>query len=135
MKEAKPDIYMSIINESGTYGKKLGSQKVYGTWLAALSSPSNDVEKPSLDFSANVYPNPPQNQMMSVDFNLPQSQRVQVELFDISGRKIAILYDAEAKAGKNTFSFSTTPLENGLYIIRIMNNDDMLYTQKITVVQ
>ena len=124
-----------VVWVSGTFGKKIGSQKAYGTWLAALSSPKNDIEKPSLDFSAKAYPNPPQNQMMSVDFNLPQNQRVQVELYDINGRKIALLYDADAKAGKNTFSFSTTPLENGFYIIRIMNNDELLYTQKITVVQ
>jgi len=124
-----------VVWASGTYGKRIGSKKAYGTWIAALRSPKNDRERPSKEFYAKAYPNPPQNHTISIDFNLPQNQIVQVELFDIRGHRMALLYKAEAMAGKNTFSFSTASLENGFYIIRISNKDDLLYSQKITVVQ
>jgi hypothetical protein len=120
---------------SGTFGKKVGAKLAYGTWIAEIYSKVEDIPLPSTDFSAKAYPNPPQNNQMFIEFNLPKSQKIQVEIVDINGRRVALLYDADAKAGMNTFSFSTTPLENGLYIVRILDENDLLYSQKITVVQ
>jgi len=120
---------------SGTFAKKIGSKMAYGTWVGALKSPKKDEPIPATEFSAKAYPNPPINQMMSVEFNLVEDQQIQIELHDITGKKVANLYNANAQAGKNVFTFSTTPLENGVYFIHIFNKDKSLYSQKITVVQ
>jgi len=66
---------------------------------------------------------------------LPSEKLIQVEIVDLNGRIVALLYDANAKAGSNILSFSTLPLDNGLYVVRIRSGSELLYTQKITVVQ
>ena len=122
---------------SGTFGKIAGGKRTYGTWISELASPVEDapVNVIPQDFSAKAFPNPPMNHQLSIEFDLPESELIQVEILDISGRIVALLYDANAKAGKNILSFSTIPLNNGLYIVRIRSGNNLLYSQKITVVQ
>lgn len=120
---------------SGTFAKSVGGKRAYGTWVSALRSPINDEIVAAKEFSAKAYPNPPVNQQMSIEFNLTEDQKIQIELVGSNGQIITQLYNNNAKAGKNMFTFSTLPLENGIYIIRILNADKILYSQKITVVQ
>jgi hypothetical protein len=120
---------------SGTFAKKVGTKRAYGTWVAALRSPADDSNVPATEFSAKAFPNPPVNYQMSIEFNLTEAQDIQIELIASNGRVISQLYNDYAKAGKNIFTFSTLPLENGIYIIRIMNGSNSLYSQKITVIQ
>ncbi|RUA31222.1 MAG: hypothetical protein DSY76_01605 [Bacteroidetes bacterium] len=124
-----------VVWASGTFGKKIGNKQAYGTWIASIKSPKKDVPKAAKEFSAKAYPNPPVNEMMSVEFHLTKDEEIKIEIVSINGQKVADLYDAQAKAGKNVFTFSTSPLENGLYLLRIYNNDKTLYTKKITIVQ
>jgi len=124
-----------IVWASGTFGKKVGNKQAYGTWVSSIRSPKKDVPKPAKEFSAKAYPNPPVNEMMSVEFRLTKDEEIKIDIVSVNGQKVASLYDAQAKAGKNVFTFSTSPLENGLYLLRIYNNDKTLYTKKITIVQ
>ncbi|RLD65683.1 MAG: hypothetical protein DRI84_06330 [Bacteroidetes bacterium] len=121
----------------GTFGKIYSGKRAYGTWITELASPVEDdpIEIIPQDFSAKAYPNPPENHQIKFEFDLPKNEIIQVEIIDISGRIVALLYDTEAKAGKNILNFSTIPLDNGLYIVRIRSGNKLLYSQKITVVQ
>lgn len=122
---------------SGTFGKLIPGKRTYGTWISELASPVEDapINVIPQDFSAKAYPNPPQDHQIKIEFDLPQTEVIQVEVMDMIGRRIALLYDAQAKAGKNILNFSTIPLNQGLYIVRIRSGNDVLYSQKITVVQ
>lgn len=122
---------------SGTFGKLIPGKRTYGTWISELASPVEDrpIAIIPQDFSAKAYPNPPQDHQIKIEFNLPNSAVIQVEVMDMIGRRIALLYDAQAKAGVNILNFSTVPLNNGLYVVRIRSGNDVLYSQKITVVQ
>ena len=122
---------------SGTFGKVSGGKRAYGTWISELASPVEDAPLAVIpqEFSAKAFPNPPIDHQLSIEFDLPKSELIQVEILDINGRIIALLYDANAKAGKNVLTFSTIPLNNGLYVVRIRSGNELLFSKKITVVQ
>jgi len=122
---------------SGTFGRISAGKRVYGTWISELASPVADLPIDIIpkDFTAKAFPNPPENHKLSIKIDLPSEKLIQVEIVDLNGRIVALLYDANAKAGSNILSFSTLPLDNGLYVVRIRSGSELLYTQKITVVQ
>lgn len=120
---------------SGTFGHKPNFYKVYGTWISELTSSVEDIEPapPITDFSTVVYPNPSIEEGVHFVFDLPTNDNVKIELFDIHGKKIALLYDAPAKQGRNKLYFSTQTLQSGMYIIRIYNSTNILHSDKFTV--
>ena len=120
---------------SGTFGKVVGNKRAYGTWVAELYSPVDDPQEEPVDFSAKAFPNPPLDYRVSIEFNLPEQQEVQIEIIDMNGRIVATIFDGPALAGKNVLSFSTVNLENGFYVVRIRDGKELLYSQKIMVVQ
>ena len=122
---------------SGTFGKMVSNKRAYGTWIAELYSPVDDPPEVTLpaDFSAKAFPNPPLNHQVFIEFNLPEQQDIQVEIIDMNGRIVAGIFDGTALAGKNVLSFYTISLDNGFYVVRIRSGKNLLYSQKITVVQ
>ena len=58
-----------------------------------------------------------------LSFTLPSSGPAKVELFDVAGRKVAVLYDGEAGAGRTTLSWSAgNSLHAGAYFARLTAN-------------
>ena len=55
-------------------------------------------------FKAVAYPNPTQN-TISVDFQLPKNQEVQIELWDTNGKKLTTFLDSHLNAGLQQFRF------------------------------
>jgi hypothetical protein len=120
---------------SGTFGKIVGNRKAYGTWVSELSNPTAAPNPVPEEFTAKAFPNPPENHQVFIEFEMPETKEVQVEIVELNGRIVDVIYDAPAHAGKNLLTFSTLALENGLYIVRIRSGKDLLYSRKITVVQ
>lgn len=67
-----------------------------------------------------VYPNP-FNGQAQVRFAVQRQQRVRVELYDMLGRRVQILYDGEPSAGvMQTVSINGNELPSGQYVVRVM---------------
>jgi hypothetical protein len=64
------------------------------------------------------YPNP-FNPATSIKYDLPKSTRVVVKVYDIVGREIATLVDADQKAGYYETKFNAANLASGIYFYRI----------------
>lgn len=71
----------------------------------------------SLQFDVHLYPNPAREEF-SIELNLTQNGAVQVELLDLTGRSVALLYDQPLTAGSNVLNFSPN-LPAGVYGCRI----------------
>ncbi|MGA1465454.1 MAG: T9SS type A sorting domain-containing protein [Balneolaceae bacterium] len=68
------------------------------------------------EYSLNQnYPNP-FNPSTSISFSLPQSGRVQLEVYDITGRFITRLVDGMMGVGTHTVQFSGENIPSGVYI-------------------
>ncbi len=70
----------------------------------------------------SIYPNPAK-QSVTVSFTATQSEKVQIELTDISGRQVFINSNFISIAGKNTTHLNTSQLPVGTYICRITTTE------------
>ncbi len=92
-------------------------------------------ESPAMNSSSfEVYPNPSDH--FFLNFNLNQSARVRIEVFDISGRKVRVLADSYMLKGNHNLSWNTAETGsqnlNGIYLIKLTNDQSSL-VRKIIV--
>jgi hypothetical protein len=91
------------------------------------------VNDESLSFPSEVYPNPAVDNAM-ITFIPVENVRTQVDLFDMSGRPMESLFNAEVKSGlEYRVNVNTRVFENGVYIYRITNGSHQV-TKKLMVV-
>ena len=77
---------------------------------------SEELLKESLGFS--FFPNPV-DQTAQIKFNLSNSENVSINLFDISGRLVKTLADANMPAGANSVSFDKAEMNKGVYFLKV----------------
>jgi len=68
------------------------------------------------------YPNP-FNPTTSINYSLPQSSYVLLEVYDMMGQKISTLVDGVKSSGTHTITFNATNLSSGTYIYRITTGE------------
>lgn len=86
-----------------------------------------------LVFEIGNYPNP-FNPITNINFSLPFNTNVQIEVFDILGRKIASLLDEYKNAGKYTITFDASKLSSGTYVY-ILKTDKFVKTGKMMLIK
>jgi len=67
----------------------------------------------------NIYPNPAYG-AVNIEVELNKSAMVQINAYDIAGKKVSDLYNAQTPEGKNTVTFDVSNLENGNYVIEMI---------------
>jgi len=118
---------------AGMYGK-VGSN---GTWLGRVAveetcrmpRPVEDTLNPAFNGGA-IFPNPAVD-WITFDFELEESIFIRVELFDTKGELIKVLYEDVVLHGENRLTFNGFYLNQGMYILRISNNNKILFTEKL----
>ena len=79
------------------------------------------------------YPNP-FNPTTTISFTLPEQSNVKLELFDITGRRIAELVDTRFSAGMHDVTYDASDLSSGVYLLR-MSAGVNVFTKKMTLVK
>jgi len=78
-----------------------------------------DEESPERRTPPAVYPNPLQGPG-TITFTLPAPQRVTLEVFDVLGRRVAVLLEAQPRAsGVHQVPFATDAWPSGTYLCRL----------------
>lgn len=142
---------LSILSGDERWGDYSGSQRKYNengvvwmnglftnvthkntTWIAQLSlnSFAGIKTEEKKQNGMVVYPNPT-SEMMNVSFALEYSDFLRFELYDVNGKLVKLLMQEKVKAGKNDFSFSITPLNNGIYFFKISSNEKEIFSKKV----
>lgn len=70
-------------------------------------------------FNLVNYPNP-FNLSTTINYQLKTASKVVLNIYDISGRKVAVLVNKEQKAGIYKVNFNATKLTSGVYLYRIV---------------
>jgi hypothetical protein len=79
------------------------------------------------------YPNPMRRQA-TLEYTLPKATDVRITVYDILGRRVAVVKDGRQKAGRYTARLHGGRLASGVYFGRL-ETEDQTRTQKITVVR
>ena len=82
---------------------------------------------------AQNYPNP-FNAATTIEYALPKTSRVKLELFDVSGRQVATLVNFNQNAGVYRVKLNATELPSGEYFYRL-SADDFTASRALTVVK
>jgi hypothetical protein len=83
------------------------------------------------DFS--IFPNPFTGQL-SIEFNLPQTTMVSIQIFNAMSAKVAELHYGQLPAGQQQFTWHAGHLPRGVYLCRVQVGEQTR-TQKIIKVQ
>ena len=91
------------------------------------------LELPTTYSLAQNYPNP-FNPTTTINFSLPVSGKVVLEVFDIAGKSVATLVDAEMQSGVHSVKLNAADLSSGVYFYRIRVNQ-FLATRKFVLMK
>jgi uncharacterized lipoprotein YddW (UPF0748 family) len=105
---------------------------------AAVSIVYTDLDDDVADIPDNYslsqnYPNP-FNPVTVIEFNIPVSQRVVLEVYNLLGQKVAVLQDGMLNGGTHSVNFDASRLGSGVYLYR-MTAGSIVLTQKMTLIK
>jgi hypothetical protein len=78
----------------------------------------NRIHGPKRYALYNNYPNP-FNPSTQISFTIPRNERVSIILYDMLGRKVQTLLDAQKKPGQYRVTFDGSNLPSGIYIYKL----------------
>ncbi|WP_240644780.1 T9SS type A sorting domain-containing protein [Cyclonatronum proteinivorum] len=79
------------------------------------------------------YPNP-FNPTTLIRFELPASEEVRLEVFNVQGQRVATLVNGTVQAGVHNVSFDASSLSSGVYLYRLQAGNQVL-TRKMTLIK
>ncbi|CAN5485746.1 hypothetical protein BH23BAC3_BH23BAC3_05850 [soil metagenome] len=126
-----------------------------GTYQTVLQVRSNDPDNPLIEVPVTVdvematsaqstgelpdrislsqnYPNP-FNPSTRIQFNLTQTTNLKLEVFTLTGQKVATLVEEILNAGRHEHIFDASGLSSGLYIYRLQTPEESLTRQMILI--
>ena len=110
-----------------------GEQDVYYGHITPQFTGTNELKnKTSISLSQN-FPNPFKDQT-NIRYYLSEQSFVSLNVFDMTGRKVAILINEIQNAGNYQTTFSATRLESGVYYYQIQAGDDIV-TRKLMILK
>ena len=90
-----------------------------------------NLRKVNLNFNISkiisVYPNPVKN-ILHVDISEYDELLANIQIFDVSAR-LVFSSNFSNKLGENTFNIDVSNLENGVYQIKIINDNKLIYNK------
>jgi len=85
----------------------------YGNASSSISDQGDDLIS-----QVNIFPNPFSNHA-SLEINVPESIQAEIDIFDISGRKIEQVFSGILLPGSQIIELNHPDLDNGIYFCRI----------------
>ena len=100
-----------------------------------VSIESDDFSELPKSFSLEPnYPNP-FNPTTTITFSVPEEARVRLTVFDVIGRRIAVLTDQAYTAGVHELNWDASAHASGIYFYRMEAAGKLIQTQKMTLVK
>ena len=105
----------SVIERMNTWGSQMWPQ---GDWGAIPTSTEGGETTPDRFALEPGYPNPFAS-TSTLAYTLPAAGPVRMEVFDLFGRRVAVLVDEERTAGRHTETLASEGMASGTYIVRL----------------
>ena len=84
--------------------------------------------------AAKIYPNPARTfELVHFDIDVPELADIFIDVVDMNGRLIKLMYDDVMRPGVHRFSFNKLALSPGTYFVRILKNGEIESNEKLVV--
>ncbi|MEO8664618.1 MAG: T9SS type A sorting domain-containing protein, partial [Ignavibacteria bacterium] len=91
----------------------------------------HDPVSSEMDYNLDQnYPNP-FNPSTLIKFSLPRSEEISLEVFDITGRSVALLISGRVQGGSNSIPFNAQNLPSGIYFYKLTSKNISLSKKMI----
>ena len=110
----------SEVNSAGTYSYRLKQIDNDGTYEFSKTIEVNFGSPINFELSQN-YPNP-FNPSTTISFNLPESGKVILKIYNVIGKEIKTLVEGYKEAGIYTVNFNAEELASGMYLYSLSTN-------------
>ena len=106
--------------------------------LSLILTETSAQQEPAMELPARAtlhqnYPNP-FNPTTQISFDLAEASHVRLEVFDVSGRRVAVLVDGGRPAGGHIVHFDASGLTSGIYVTRLEAGGQS-FMRKMTLVK
>ena len=90
------------------------------------------IEKETDNFNFSIYPNPFQN-IANINYFMPSSEEVMMKVYDLTGRRIALLSDGKQESGSHTLKFipGDYGITSGVYLLKTRIGDKQVVKELI----
>ncbi len=78
------------------------------------------------------FPNP-FNPNTKIEYQIPRTEKVRIEVFDLLGRRLAVLVDGIISAGEHNINFNASGLSSGVYIYRLSSSNQIISRKMIVI--
>lgn len=82
-----------------------------------------EVSAPAKYELSQNYPNP-FNPVTKIDFAIPFDSKVNITVYDVTGREVKVILNESRSAGYHTLSFNASGLSSGMYLYKITAKSD-----------
>lgn len=129
--------WQGLIPEFNIYNKALSADEVL---FLSLRGPTTSVDEsratnlPTEYSLKQNYPNP-FNPMTTISFSLPKKSRVNIAVYDLLGHEVVKLVDGVRAEGQSSVQFDATNLSSGIYICRMVVDDNQIFARKMTLLK
>lgn len=115
----------------GYVGGTNGSLARFDGPITSVNSIPNVLSKYSLEQN---YPNP-FNPTTTINFSVPYTQNVTINVFDALGNIVLNLYDEETSPGKYELKFDGSDLSSGIYFYQMQAFGNYMVTKKLVLLK
>ena len=132
------DSFVTVNSQSGLYltlKKNSNNVTLVVDSIGTISSVENNsiAEIPNRYELSQNYPNP-FNPSTNIQFALPQSGFVKLEIFNITGERVDVLISTELNAGKYNYEWNGSNLTSGIYLYRL-DTGSFVETRKMLLIK
>ncbi|MBU0519832.1 T9SS type A sorting domain-containing protein [bacterium] len=110
-------LFTKVDYDCGSSGSPVYNWELSG-WEQPKSLSGKQLSIPTEFTLYGAYPNP-FNPTTTLRFDLPLAERVNLSVYDISGRLVATLIDGFRNAGSHEVTFDGSALVSGIYVYRL----------------
>ncbi len=129
------DVSLESFNQVGARLKfewiTYGGNNFYMDNINIYDAPTGVDENLTTSYGLNIFPNPTSN-TATINYTLPSSSTVKVELFDLVGKKCADVFNGTAPGGIQEHQLNRDGLNSGVYFIKLTINNNS-FTQKLVI--
>ncbi|MBS1493643.1 MAG: T9SS type A sorting domain-containing protein [Bacteroidetes bacterium] len=109
---------VKVFQPAGYNAASLGTNNLIITGCGTVTGVGNSSTIPKEYSLSQNYPNP-FNPTTKIEFSLPKGEFVEMRLYDILGKEVAILAQGAFEPGKHTLDLNLSYLSSGTYFYRI----------------
>ena len=122
--------------ESSTLFEYTGNMTIESIIVSDIEGnaiPASSIIVPSKYALESAYPNP-FNPVTTLNFSLPESQEVMLQVYNLQGRVIETLVNSNIEAGYHSVQWNADNYSSGMYFVKMVAGE-YIDTQKLMLVK